>query len=192
MIRASAGRAPRCSTELRAPGLRPRRVDGTFTRSTTRPPLDKHKKHTIEVVVDRFKVRDISSSAWPNPFETALAPADGMADRLDGRRRTTNAIMVLSAKFACPVCGHSRRSWSRACSRSTTRSAPARPATAWASSSSSTRRVVATRSLSLAAGAPFGWDRRNAYYYQMIRRRWQFYGFDLDDRGASLPEERAR
>ena len=114
------------------------------------PKLKKTEKHTIDVVIDRIKVkRRRSSSAWPRVFETALRLADGRAmARGNGQRQRA----LYSNKFACPTAAIRCRNWSRACSRSTTRWAPARNATASAISNSSIRkRIVAFPNLSLAS-----------------------------------------
>jgi excinuclease UvrABC ATPase subunit len=100
------------------------------------PKLELQKKHTIEVVIDRFKVRDDLATRLAESFETALDSRHGRGFR-HGRpeRKSCSSPPTLPARFAATACA----SWNRACSRSTTRRARARRVTVWASSSISTR-----------------------------------------------------
>ena len=127
--------------ELHAQGFIRARIDGeTSTNSTSRRPR-LHKKHTIEVVVDRF-VRATCELRLAESFETALHLAEGVAASPGWTGRRTNRSPTSPSRPISPArcAATASRNWSRGCSRSTTRSAPARRATASASSSSSTRR----------------------------------------------------
>ena len=131
------------------------------------PKLDKTKKHSIDVVVDRFKVPRRPSSAWPSrsrpPAEAGRRPGASPVD--EGRKRNHFSAQPHSpARPAATISELEPR-----CSRSTTRPAPARPATAWALSSFRYQAPGQWRD-DLAEGAVRGWDRRNVYYFQMLGR----------------------
>jgi excinuclease ABC subunit A len=110
--------------ELVANGFIRARVDGIVTDLDHPPTLDKKKKHTIEAVIDRLRVRDDAQQRLAESFETAISLADGVAkvSFIDDEKAND---MVFSARFACPHCG-------RACSRSTTPRVRAPSATGWA------------------------------------------------------------
>ena len=123
--------------ELRAQGFVRARVNGKLYEMDELPKLDKQKKHSIDVVVDRFKVRADLQQRLAESFETALKLADGIALSRPWTTRREKKRSSLHASPARSVAMPSA-SWNPSCSRSTTRPAPARPATAWGSSSSST------------------------------------------------------
>ncbi len=129
--------------ELRAQGFVRARVNGKLYELDELPKLDKQKKHSIDVVVDRFKVRADLQQRLAESFETALKLADGIAW---WHRWTTNKARRRSSPRASPVrCAATRSaSWNRSCFPSTTRRAPVRLATAWGSSSSSTPNAWST------------------------------------------------
>ena len=166
------------------------------SRRPTLPKLKKTEKHDIDVVIDRVKVQPGDGPALQQrlaeSFEAALRIADGRAIALemDERRRehlcSAASSPARSAATRCP-------SSSRACSRSTRRSAPARPATASAQVTVfDAERVVAFPSLSLASGAVKGWDRRNAYTFSLLESVARHYGFDIDTPFEELPRRGAR
>jgi len=123
--------------ELYAQGYIRARIDGDTYELDQPPELELHKKHTIEVVVDRFKVREDLRLRLTESFETALRLSEGVARVawMDGGQDE----LLFSANFACPVCGYSIEELEPRLFSFTTRPAPARPATAWGWSSSSTR-----------------------------------------------------
>jgi excinuclease ABC subunit A len=125
-------------TELRAQGFVRVRVDGKVHEIDALPKLAKNSKHTIDVVVDRLKVRADARQRLAESFETALTHADGRAIAVEMDSGTEH---LFSARFACPVCSYSLPELEPRCSPSTTRWAPARSATASARSASSTRRA---------------------------------------------------
>ena len=109
------------------------RIDGEVCDLSDPPTLELHKKHTIEVVVDRFKVRDDLQQRLAESFETALELSGGnvvVSPMTDGEHEE----IVFSANFACPHCGYSMQELNLACSRSTIRPGPVAPVTARASS----------------------------------------------------------
>ena len=165
--------------ELRAGGFVRARVDGIVTDLDDLPNLDKKKKHRIEVVVDRFKVREDLGIRLAESFETALGLTDGLASisYMDG----DGEDISFSARFACPECGHSIDELEpRLFSFNN-------PAGACASCDGlgvrqyfDSERIVLHPEASLAEGAIRGWDRRNVYYFHMLTSLAEHYGFDID------------
>ena len=171
--------------ELRAQGFVRVRVDGSVHEIDAVPKLDKNKKHTIEVVVDRLKVRLDAKQRLAESFETALRHADGRALAVE---MDSGKEHLFSAKFACPVCSYalpeleprlfSFNNPMGACNTcdglgQITFFDPAR--------------VVAFPHLSLASGAIKGWDKRNQFFFMMLQSLSMHYGFDLDTPFESLP-----
>lgn len=165
--------------ELRANGFVRARIDGIVTDLDDVPDLDKKKKHKIEVVVDRFKVREDLSVRLAESFETALGLTDGLASisYMDG----DGDDLSFSARFACPKCGHSIDELEpRLFSFNN-------PAGACSSCDGlgvkqffDSERLVLYPESSLAEGAIRGWDRRNVYYFHMLNSLAEHYGFDID------------
>ncbi|HEX6929471.1 MAG TPA: excinuclease ABC subunit UvrA, partial [Gammaproteobacteria bacterium] len=176
-------------TELRAQGFIRARVNGKVVDLDQPPTLDLRKKHTIEAVIDRFKVRDDLAQRLAESFETALALADGTAKivPMEGEK---GAEIVFSAKFACPECGYSL---SELEPRLFSFNNPVGACTVCdglgVKQFFDASRVVVHPHLSLAGGAIRGWDRRNAYYFQMIRSLADHYGFDIETPFEDLPEK---
>jgi len=179
--------------ELRAQGFVRARIDGKLVELDQPPALDLKRKHSIEAVVDRFKVRPDLSIRLAESFETALRIADGLAriafmdassDR-DGREE-----LVFSAKFACPTCGYSL---SELEPRLFSFNNPAGACTSCdglgVKQYFDPGRVVANPHLSLAGGAIRGWDQRNAYYFQLISSLAEHYKFDIETPFEELPEK---
>jgi excinuclease ABC subunit A len=155
--------------------------------SKTCPKLKKNDKHTIDVVVDRLKVRADMKQRLAESFETALRLADGRAIALemDGGTSSCSARSspARSARIRC-------RNSNRACFRSTIRWARARNATASGRSRSSIRNASSrTRRCRWRLGAVKGWDRRNQFYFQMLQGLAAFYEFDIDTPFEELPGE---
>ncbi|MDX5445574.1 MAG: excinuclease ABC subunit UvrA [Zoogloeaceae bacterium] len=179
--------------ELRAQGFVRARVDGKIVELDQLPTLDLKRKHDIEAVVDRFKVRADLAIRLAESFETALRLADGLArvafmdEPPEGYGR---GELVFSAKFACPTCGYSLSELEpRLFSFNN-------PAGACPSCDGlgvkqyfDPQRVVAHPHLSLAGGAVRGWDQRNAYYFQLISSLADHYGFEVDTPFEELPEK---
>jgi len=172
--------------ELRTQGFIRARIDGEVLELDHVPTLDLHRKHNIEVVVDRFKVREDLKLRLAESFETALRLADGLARVVsmdDGREIT------FSAKFACPQCGYSLTELEpRLFSFNNPVGACPGCDGLGVKQSFDPRRVVAYPHLSLAGGAVRGWDRRNAYYFQLISSLADHYEFDIETPFEELPE----
>ncbi|QEL65949.1 excinuclease ABC subunit A [Oryzomicrobium terrae] len=172
--------------ELRAQGFVRLRIDGEIHEIDALPKLDKNKKHTIDVVVDRLKVRDDMRQRLAESFETALRHADGRAIALEMDSDTEH---LFSAKFACPVCSYALQELEpRIFSFNNPMGACPKCDGLGVMQFFDPKRVVAHPELSLSAGAIRGWDRRNQFYFQMLLSLAQHYGFDVDTPWNELPE----
>jgi excinuclease ABC subunit A len=172
--------------ELQAQGFVRVRVDGKVCELDAVPKLDKNKKHTIEVVVDRLKVRMDAKQRLAESLETALRHADGkaLAVELDSGHEH-----LFSAKFSCPVCDYALPELEpRLFSFNNPMGACAECDGLGVVSFFDPQRVVAFPHLSLASGAVKGWDKRNHFFYQMLQSLALHYGFDLDKSFESLPQ----
>jgi excinuclease ABC subunit A len=153
----------------------------------TLPKLKKNDKHSIDVVVDRLKVRADMKQRLAESFETALRLADGRAIALEmdsGREH------LFSSKFACPVCSYSLQELEpRLFSFNNPMGACPECDGLGQITFFDPKRVVAHPSLSLAAGAVKGWDRRNQFYFQMLQSLAAFYEFDVEQAFEDLPEK---
>jgi excinuclease ABC subunit A len=172
--------------ELRAQGFVRLRIDGKVHEIDEVPKLKKNIKHTVDVVVDRLKVRPDAKQRLAESFETALRHADGraLAVEMDSGREH-----LFSARFACPVCSYSLPELEpRIFSFNNPMGACPRCDGLGTISFFDPKRVVAFPDLSLASGAIKGWDRRNQFYFQMLQCLASHYGFDLEKPYQDLPE----
>jgi excinuclease ABC subunit A len=171
--------------ELRAQGFVRVRVDGEVLELDVALPLDRNKRHTVEVVIDRLKVRPDLRSRLAESFETALLHGDGraLAVEMDSGREH-----LFSAKFACPVCSFALAELEpRLFSFNNPLGACPKCDGLGQVDFFDPARVVAYPHLSLAAGAIRGWDRRNQFYFQMLTSLAAHYGFDVDTPFEALP-----
>ncbi|USE79762.1 excinuclease ABC subunit UvrA [Cupriavidus gilardii] len=151
------------------------------------PKLKKTEKHSIEVVVDRVKVRPDIKQRLAESFETALRLADGRAVALE---LDSGAEHLFSSKFACPICSYSLPELEpRLFSFNNPMGACPSCDGLGQITFFDPKRVVAFPNLSLASGAIKGWDRRNQFYFQMLQSLAAFYDFDLDTAFEDLPAE---
>ncbi|HVE49557.1 MAG TPA: excinuclease ABC subunit UvrA, partial [Casimicrobiaceae bacterium] len=172
--------------ELRAQGFVRLRMDGKVHEIDAVPKLAKTTKHTIEVVVDRLKVRDEFKQRLAESFEVALRHGDGRAIAVE---MDTDREHLFSAKFACPICNYSLAELEpRLFSFNNPLGACPRCDGLGSISFFDPKRVVAFPQLSLASGAIKGWDRRNQFYFQMLQSLAKHVGFDLEKPFAKLPE----
>ncbi|MEZ5503319.1 MAG: excinuclease ABC subunit UvrA [Halioglobus sp.] len=165
--------------ELRAGGFVRARIDGIVTDLDDAPELDKKKKHRIEVVVDRFKVRPDLGIRLAESFETALELTDGLASVsfMESKRKDIS----FSARFACPECGHSIDELEpRLFSFNNPAGACSGCDGLGVKQYFDEERVVLFPEASLAEGAIRGWDRRNVYYFHMLNSLAEHFGFDID------------
>jgi excinuclease ABC subunit A len=173
--------------ELRGRGFVRARVDGKYVELDAVPKLDPKRKHTIEAVVDRFKVRPDLQQRLAESFETALKLSEGAARVafLDDPRREE---LLFSDKFACTVCGYSLPELEpRLFSFNNPHGACPGCDGLGVKQFFDPDRVVTHPQLSLANGAVRGWDRRNAYYYQMVQALADHYRFDPEAPYERLP-----
>ena len=172
--------------ELRAQGFVRVRVDGEVFELDAAPALDKNKRHSIDVVVDRLKVRTELRQRLAESFETALTHAEGRAIALE---IDTGAEHVFSSKFACPVCSFALAELEpRLFSFNNPVGACPKCDGLGLMDFFDPARVVAHPELSLAGGAIRGWDRRNQFYFQMLTSLAKHYDFDIETPFESLPE----
>ncbi|WP_310634507.1 MULTISPECIES: excinuclease ABC subunit UvrA [unclassified Paraburkholderia] len=151
------------------------------------PKLKKSERHTIDVVVDRLKVRPDMKQRLAESFETALRLAEGRAIALE---MDTNKEHLYSSKFACPICSYSLPELEpRLFSFNNPMGACPECDGLGQITFFDPKRVVAHPSLSLAAGAVKGWDRRNQFYFQMLQSLAAYYDFDIDIAFEDLPEK---
>ncbi len=172
--------------ELRAQGFVRLRVDGEVYDIDALPKLDKNKKHTIEAVVDRLKVKAEVKQRLAESFETALRHSDGKALAVD---MDSGHEQLFSAKFACPVCDYALPELEpRLFSFNNPMGACPKCDGLGAITFFDPKRVVAFPHLSLASGAIKGWDRRNAFFFRMLTDLAMHYGFDIEAAFEELPE----
>jgi excinuclease ABC subunit A len=172
--------------ELRAQGFVRVRIDGDVHEIDALPKLKKNIKHTVEVVVDRLKVRPEVKQRLAESFETALRHADGRALAVE---MDTGAEHLFSAKFACPICSYSLPELEpRLFSFNNPMGACPKCDGLGSISFFDPKRVVGYPHLSLASGAIKGWDRRNQFYFQLLQSLAAHYGFDLDTPFENLPQ----
>ena len=189
VIRDRKGEHVHIFNELKTSGFIRARVDGIVCEIDYPPNLEKNRKHSIDVVIDRLRIQPGIEQRLAESFETALQLAEGLAtvSFMDDK---PGEDMVFSSRFACPQCGHS-----------ITELEPRlfsfnNPAGACASCDGlgvkqffDENRIVMDPSLSLAEGAIRGWDRRNFYYFQMLTSLADHYGFKVDTPFSKLAKK---
>ncbi|HDY7703456.1 TPA: excinuclease ABC subunit UvrA [Vibrio vulnificus] len=164
---------------LAAQGFIRARIDGETCDLTDPPTLELHKKHTIEVVVDRFKVRGDLQQRLAESFETALELSGGIA--VIAPMEGEGEEIVFSANFACPHCGYSMQELEpRLFSFNNPAGACGTCDGLGVQQYFDPERVIQDANLSLAQGAIRGWDQKNYYYFQMLTSLAEHYDFDLN------------
>ena len=187
VVRDRKGEHANVMAELRAQGFIRARVDGEVCELDDPPALDLRRKHTIEAVVDRFRVRPDIGLRLAESFETALKLADGMVTVAFMDEPKTPPL-VFSDRFACPVCGYSIPELEpRLFSFNNPAGACATCDGLGVQQFFDPERVAAHPHLSLAGGAIRGWDRRNAYYFQLVKSLAEHYEFDVETPFEQLP-----
>lgn len=157
------------------------RIDGEICDLSDPPELELRKKHTIEVVVDRIRVKPEINQRLAESFETALKLADGIVyvDYMD--KTDDTEMMVFSDKFACPICGYSVKELEpRLFSFNNPSGACPSCSGLGVMEHIDPRKVVVNSELSIPNGAIHGWDKRCYYYYQSLKCVADHYGFSLD------------
>jgi excinuclease ABC subunit A len=187
VVRDRKGEFTELFADMQAQGYVRFRIDGSIVEASDLPPLKKTEKHDIDIVIDRLKTRDDARQRLAESFEAALRIADGRALALE---MDSGAEHLYSAKFACPVCSYSLpelepRLFSF---NSPVGACPGCDGLGQVIAFDPDR-VVAFPTLSLAAGAVKGWDRRNGYTFSMIESVAEHYGFDVDAPFETLPQK---
>ena len=175
--------------QLAASGYIRVRVDGDVYDLSDPPTLELQKKHTIEVVVDRFRIRDDLKLRLAESIETVLSITNGIVKvaNLDDPKAEEH---LFSANFACPICGYSISELEpRLFSFNNPAGACPECDGLGVQQYFDPKRVVQMPEVSLAAGAIKGWDRRNFYYFQMLKSLAEHYKFDIDKPYQKLPEK---
>jgi len=183
--------------DLQAQGFIRARIDGEVYELDDPPSLDLRKKHTIEAVVDRFKVKQEFKQRLAESFETALRLADGVArvssmdGSMDGKMDGSDEdVLVFSDRFACKLCGYSLTELEpRLFSFNNPSGACSTCDGLGVKQFFDPARVVVNSELSLAGGAIRGWDRKTTYYFHMIQSLAAHYKFDIETPFAELPEK---
>jgi len=187
MVQGRKGEHLHLLSQLRSQGFVRARIDGLVVDLDDAPALDKNRKHDIEVVVDRIKVRDDLQTRLAESFETALELADGIAKAVpmeDGLEE-----MVFSARFACPTCGHSIQELEpRLFSFNNPHGACPSCDGLGVRQYFDPRKLIQDPTLTLAQGAIRGWDKRSLYYFQQLQAVAEHYGFTLDTPFEALSE----
>ena len=175
--------------QMRAAGFIRVRVDGILVDLDDVPALDKKRKHSIDVVIDRFKVREDLGLRLAESFETALELTGGLASvaPMEGE---TGETLLFSARYACPECGHAIDELEpRLFSFNNPAGACDGCDGLGVMQYFDESRVVAHPEASLAGGAIRGWDRRNVYYFHILTSLADHYGFDIDTPFEALPKK---
>ncbi|HXL75297.1 MAG TPA: excinuclease ABC subunit UvrA, partial [Burkholderiales bacterium] len=173
--------------ELRAQGFTRVRIDGRVHELDAAPRLSKNLKHSVDVVIDRLRVRSDTKQRLAESFETALRHADGRALVVE---TDSHKEHLFSARFSCPLCDYALPELEpRLFSFNNPMGACPRCDGLGAIEFFDPKRVVAHPNLSLASGAIRGWDRRNHFYYSMLQSLASHYGFDVEQPWELLDEK---
>lgn len=189
IIKERKGEHVKTLENLAAQGFIRARIDGETCDLSDPPTLELHKKHTIEVVVDRFKVRPDLQQRLAESFETTLELSGGIAvvGWMDDQEQEE---IVFSANFACPKCGYSMQELEpRLFSFNNPAGACGTCDGLGIQQYFDPSRVILDEHLSIAEGAIKGWDQKNYYYFQMLTSLSEHYGFDLYAPFNSLPKK---
>jgi excinuclease ABC subunit A len=173
--------------ELRAQGFTRVRIDGKVHDLDTAPRLAKNLKHSVDVVIDRVRVRTDAKQRIAESFETALRHADGKAVAVETDNKKEH---LFSARFSCPACDYALPELEpRLFSFNNPMGACPRCDGLGSIDFFDPKRIVAHPNLSLASGAIRGWDRRNHFYYSMLLSLAAHYGFDIEQPWEMLADE---
>ena len=187
IVRGRKGEHSRQLEAMRTQGFLRARINGVVHELEDLPVIDPKRKHDIEIVIDRFRVRPDIQQRLAESLEIATGLADGLA-LVAWMEDPTRAPIVFSARFSCPVCGYSLREMEpRLFSFNNPAGACPSCDGLGVKSFFDPQRVVAQPGLSLAGGAVRGWDRRNVWYFSMLLSLARHYRFDVDTPWSELP-----
>lgn len=186
LVRDRKGEYSQLLNNLKNQGFVRVRINNEMYELNQVPKLDPRKKHSIDLVIDRMKIRPDLRTRLADSFETALKLSDGLVKIL---WPDTHEEMIFSAKFACPECGYNLSELEPRLF-SFNNPAGACPTCDGLGTKQffDAKRVIHQPELSLASGAIRGWDRRNPYYFSMLKSLAKHYKFDLDAPYADLPK----
>ncbi|MCD9466253.1 excinuclease ABC subunit UvrA [Photobacterium iliopiscarium] len=189
IVKERKGEHVKTLANLAAQGYIRARIDGEVCDLSDPPTLELHKKHTIEVVVDRFKVREDLQLRLAESFETALELSGGTVI-IASMTAGDAPEQVFSANFACPHCGYSMQELEpRLFSFNNPAGACGTCDGLGVQQYFDPERVVQNGELSLAGGAIRGWDKRNFYYFQMLKSLAEHFNFDIEAPFDTLPKK---
>ena len=192
VVRNRKGEHTHLLQKLRTEGFIRIRLDGVTVDLDDTPEIEKNKNHSIEVVVDRFKIRPDIQQRVAESFETALLLTDGLAivASMDDSEEAEDSERLFSARFACPICDYSLNELEP---RLFSFNNPAGACTSCDGLGMrqffDAEKIIQFPEVSLDQGAIRGWDKRNIYYYQMLVSLAQHYKFSLDTAFDQLSEQ---
>ncbi|MBV1878871.1 MAG: excinuclease ABC subunit UvrA [Pseudomonadales bacterium] len=192
MIKQRKGEHLHLLSQLRAQGFVRARIDGIVIELDETPKLKKNIPHTIEVVIDRFKIRPDIITRLADSFETAIETADGLATiaMLDSDHEPNATELIFSTRFSCPECGHSIAELEpRLFSFNNPAGACSGCDGLGLKQFFDVANVIHDQTLSLSEGAIQGWDRRNVYYFQMLTSIAKHYQFKINTPLCELLEK---
>ncbi len=187
VVAARKGEQSELFDELRAQGFTRVRVDGRVFDLDTAPRLAKNTKHSVDVVIDRLRVRPEMKQRLAESFETALRHAEGRAVAVEA---DTGKEHLFSSRFACPACSYALAELEpRLFSFNNPMGACPACDGLGTVEFFDPKRVVAHPNLSLASGAIKGWDRRNHFYHSMLQSLAKHYRFDIEQPWEALDDK---
>lgn len=189
VVRERKGEYVQLIEELKGQGFIRARIDGKLVELDEAPKLNLRTNHTIEVVIDRVKVRPDIQQRLAESFETAVRLAGGLAC-VAPMHKNEFAERVFSTRYACPVCGYSLEELEPRLF-SFNNPAGACPACdgLGVKQHFDPEKIIHHHEISLADGAVRGWDRRNLYYFHLLSSLAKHYGFDMETSYAQLPKK---
>ncbi len=189
MVQDRKGEFVQLLVDLRRQGFLRARIDGKIIELDNPPSLDLRKKHSIEVIVDRLKVRTASKTRLAESFETALSLTDGLVS-VGWLEQPEKMPQVFSAKFACPKCGYSIVELQpRLFSFNSPSGACPSCDGLGVEQYFAPQRVITKLQVSLAEGAIVRWDKTNLYYFAMLQSLAKHYGFSIHTPWHELGED---
>ena len=181
IVRKRKGQHIHVFNELKPSGFIRARVNGLVCEIEYPPELEKNKKHSIDVVIDRLKIRPGLEQRLAESFETAIQLADGLAVVSMMEGNSGEKDLVFSSLFACRKCGHSISELEpRLFSFNNPAGACSGCDGLGLKQFFDEQRVITDSSLSLSEGAIRGWDRRSVYYFHILTSLAEHFGFAVD------------